>query len=180
MQVVECSASDFLTGYANQAAGKTREIFESASGRVLFVDEAYRLNPARGGPMVGEVVDEIVQLLTEERFRNKMVFILAGYEEDVDALMAVNAGLRSRMSEKLRFADFTTDQACRLITQRLADKGLKLSADAEGALSGQMEVLAAAPNWSNGRDIHTWAQRIFGQYAQRCKQPGYQVWKEFV
>jgi hypothetical protein len=44
-QVVACSASDFVTGYVNQAAGKTREIFDSALGKVLFIDEAYRWVP---------------------------------------------------------------------------------------------------------------------------------------
>jgi len=42
--VIECSASDFGTGFAGQAAGKTRQIFESALGKTLFVDEAYRCN----------------------------------------------------------------------------------------------------------------------------------------
>ena len=41
-QVVECSATDFVTGYANQSSGKTREMFEQAVGGVLFIDEAYR------------------------------------------------------------------------------------------------------------------------------------------
>lgn len=40
--VVECSAGDFVTGYANQSAGKTREMFQKALGGVLFIDEAYR------------------------------------------------------------------------------------------------------------------------------------------
>ncbi len=40
--VVECSASDLVTGYAGQAAGKTRQVFDRAVGGVLFVDEAYR------------------------------------------------------------------------------------------------------------------------------------------
>ena len=47
-EVVSCSASDFVTGYANQAAGKTREIFEKAVGGVLFIDEAYRCGSALG------------------------------------------------------------------------------------------------------------------------------------
>lgn len=41
-EVVEVSAGDFVTGYVNQSAGKTRQVFEQALGRVLFVDEAYR------------------------------------------------------------------------------------------------------------------------------------------
>ena len=36
---------------------------------MLFIDEAYRLNPKLGGAYMSEVLDEIVQLLTEEAFK---------------------------------------------------------------------------------------------------------------
>lgn len=45
-----------------------------------------------------QVVDEIVQLLTETRFAGKMVVILAGYDAQVEGLMATNPGLKSRFS----------------------------------------------------------------------------------
>ena len=41
-QVHCCSASDFVTGWANQSGGKTRDMFNKAVGGVLFIDEAYR------------------------------------------------------------------------------------------------------------------------------------------
>lgn len=40
--VVDCSVSDFGTGYAGQSGIKTREMFDKALGQVLFIDEAYR------------------------------------------------------------------------------------------------------------------------------------------
>jgi AAA+ superfamily predicted ATPase len=45
--VVETSVSNFFTGYVGQAGKQTREIFQSARGKVLFIDEAYQLNPAK-------------------------------------------------------------------------------------------------------------------------------------
>ena len=101
--VLECSASDFTTGYAGQASGKTREIFKQAKGGVLFIDEAYRLNPEKGGVYMKEVVDEVVQLLTEKDFRNNLAVIFAGYEEDMAMLFKVNRGLKSRIQTTLTF-----------------------------------------------------------------------------
>lgn len=46
--VVECSASDLVAGYVGQTGAKTRAKFDAALGGVLFVDEAYRLNPKGG------------------------------------------------------------------------------------------------------------------------------------
>ena len=54
-EVVACSASDFVTGYASQSSGKTREMFNSALGKVLFIDEAYRLGPPCSGWRCGSV-----------------------------------------------------------------------------------------------------------------------------
>ncbi|CAB1107617.1 unnamed protein product [Ectocarpus sp. CCAP 1310/34] len=54
--VVSCPPSDFTTGssssdecFVGQAALKTKEILDKAIGKVLFIDEAYGLNPRHGG-----------------------------------------------------------------------------------------------------------------------------------
>ena len=97
-EVVQVSASDFVTGYVGQAAKKTRDIFESARGAVLFVDEAYRLYDPTGRSYFQEAVDEIVTLLTEEEYRNKLVVVFAGYGGQMRTLLdRVNPGLKSRV-----------------------------------------------------------------------------------
>jgi hypothetical protein len=79
-EVKQHSASEFSTGYIGQAGMRTRRLFEEALGGVLFIDEAYRLNPrhAAHGGFMQEVVDEIVNMLTEPKFKGKMILILAG------------------------------------------------------------------------------------------------------
>ena len=47
--VYEVAASDLSTGYSGQAGQKTRAELQKSKGGVLFIDEAYQLNPARGG-----------------------------------------------------------------------------------------------------------------------------------
>lgn len=54
---------------------KTREIMTTAIGRVLFIDEAYRLME---NAFMMEAANEIVQLLTEPKFQGKLVVVLAG------------------------------------------------------------------------------------------------------
>eukprot|EP00198_Chlamydomonas_reinhardtii_P002822 XP_001692158.1 predicted protein [Chlamydomonas reinhardtii] len=168
-EVVSCSASDFVTGYVNQASGKTREVFAKAVGGVLFIDEAYRLSPKKGGPFMQEALDEMVQLLTEPAYMGKMVVILAGYDNEIEELMSVNPGLKSRFSQRLHFPDFTPADAAQLLVLQLRKEyGLELGGGAVEALPGMAQELAAAPNWANGRDVGTWAKRVFAAYSSRC------------
>src|SRR3546814_10638240 len=57
-----------------------------------------------------------------------MVVILAGYEADMDRMLRVNAGLRSRFTEKILFQDFSPDIVLQLLLQGLKTKRLTLTA----------------------------------------------------
>jgi AAA+ superfamily predicted ATPase len=169
--VVECSASDFITGYLGQAGEKTRELFKSALGGVLFIDEAYRLNPGKVPGYMQEVVDEIVQILTEKEFKNKMAVIFAGYEKDMAELFEVNPGLKSRIHSTIKFDDFSLEDSSAFLIRLLKERNLTLTQEAEHNLTIKLQKYQAAPHWSNGRDVETLAKCIYqeqGKAVQEC------------
>lgn len=59
-EVEEITAADLVTGFVGQACKAMKEKLLRARGKVLFVDEAYQLNPSNGGGYMQEVVDTIV------------------------------------------------------------------------------------------------------------------------
>lgn len=59
-------------------------------------------------------------MLTEPMFKGKLVVVLAGYEDDMDKLMGLNQGLRSRFSRKIRFTTFNEQDCCDIMLQALA------------------------------------------------------------
>lgn len=77
-EVTECSASDLVGQYVGHTGPKTKKLFEKALGRVLFIDEAYRLSQ---GHFAQEAIDELVGITTQDKFRGKLVVILAGYAD---------------------------------------------------------------------------------------------------
>ena len=83
----QVSASQLTTGFVGQTGAKTRDIFESARGAVLFIDEAYRLYDPLGRSYMQEAIDEIVTLLTEETYKGKMVVIFAGYQGQMSEML---------------------------------------------------------------------------------------------
>lgn len=94
---------------------------------------------------VPQVLDEICQILTDQQFKGKMVVVLAGYEAQVEELLAVNPGLKSRFSERLVFPDFTAEDAIQLLKQQLAaDYSLELSTEADARLPGLMQQVMTA------------------------------------
>lgn len=165
--VVEISASDLVTGYAGQAGQKTLDVLTKARGKVLFIDEAYQLNPQQGGSYMQEVVDEIVKCLTSEDFKGKMIVILGGYDKDMNAMLSVNQGLRSRFPAKLLFEDFSVELVTELLTLRLAVYDLEVAPDVVKELPSLAAEIRGMPFFANGRDIDTIAKSAFRNYAVR-------------
>ncbi|KAF8633815.1 hypothetical protein AX15_001228 [Amanita polypyramis BW_CC] len=163
VDVVECSASDLVGQYVGHTGPKTRKMFEKALGKVLFIDEAYRLAE---GHFAQESMDEIVALLTDEKFMGKMMVILAGYDQDINRLMNVNTGLSSRFPETINFYNMPVDRCLQLLEKELAKDKVIFPAlrDTTSAtytdLSQVIAALGQLASWGNGRDIKTLAGQM--------------------
>jgi len=98
-------------------------------------------------------LDEITQLLTEERFKNKLVIILAGYKKDIDDLLTVNPGLRSRFSQTMNFTDFSVEDCWTLVRLKLKKDQKEITEDICKQLNPLMQQFTNVPQFGNGRDI---------------------------
>ena len=162
-EVVECSASDLVGQYVGQTGPKTRKQFERALGRVLFIDEAYRLGE---GHFAKEAMDELVGILTHEDFRGKLIVILAGYDQEMNDLLQVNTGLSSRFPEEIVFTNIAPAKCLEILDRKLRKESVVLPAlsdssqPANANMINLIEKLSELPSWGNARDIETLATKM--------------------
>eukprot|EP01102_Stenamoeba_stenopodia_P015290 TRINITY_DN5195_c0_g1_i1.p1 TRINITY_DN5195_c0_g1~~TRINITY_DN5195_c0_g1_i1.p1 ORF type:complete len:387 (-),score=91.78 TRINITY_DN5195_c0_g1_i1:151-1311(-) len=165
-ECIETSASDLIANYVGQTATKTKSKLREALGKVLFIDEAYRLDSNAGG-FAQEALDELVDALTKDEFRKKLVVILAGYTDDIERLLNANSGLRSRFPERVCFEDFDSKQSLELLKNQLRKRGMTVPSELEAEILNLFDRITAAPNWSNGRDITNLSQSVHRAVAKR-------------
>lgn len=99
--------ADLIAGYLGQTAIKTKEVFESALGGVLFIDEAYSLgNRTKDDSFAKECVDTLCELMSFHK--DNIIVIIAGYEDEIrNTLFRINPGLESRFSWKYSIKKYT-------------------------------------------------------------------------
>lgn len=121
--VVEIDRSGLVAEYLGQTAVKSKTVAESALDGILFIDEAYGLSrSAEGGGSDNygrEAIETILKFMEDNRKR--LVVVVAGYPQLMDAFIDTNPGLKSRFTRYLSFEDFTPTELCR-ITQLLLKK----------------------------------------------------------
>ncbi|KAK0643159.1 P-loop containing nucleoside triphosphate hydrolase protein [Cercophora newfieldiana] len=173
--VEECSATDLIGQYVGQTGPKVQNLLDKALGRVLFVDEAYRLAE---GHFAKEAMDEIVDSVTKPRYHKKLIIILAGYDADINRLMSVNAGLTSRFPAVIDFRALTPEECVSLLLQILQKQRSSLRSKGKefdlGCLESptkafrqriisDLEILAAQDNWASARDVQSLAREMFNK-----------------
>ncbi|KAK0214978.1 P-loop containing nucleoside triphosphate hydrolase protein [Armillaria fumosa] len=167
--VIECSASDIIAQYVGQTGPLVRKMFDKALGQVLFIDEAYRL---KDGVFAKEAVDEIVDLLTQDRIKGKIVVILAGYDEDINELLSVNRGLTSRFPEEILFQNLRPEECLAILSKQLKKNNVVLPGlddKTSGVFLRLGEIFEAwsqLPSWGNARDVITVSQKMISHALQ--------------
>lgn len=94
-------------------------------------------------------------------------FVVASVQAEIDDMLLVNQGLKSRFNERFLFEELTPAAAARMLDAKLAADGLVLSAEARAAAEGLIAGLAALPGFGNGRDVDSLAKRAFAEVAKR-------------
>ncbi|WP_040788674.1 type VII secretion AAA-ATPase EccA [Nocardia paucivorans] len=106
--VVEAKRADFVGQHLGSTAIKTSKLIDSALDGVLFIDEAYTLiqTGLQGGDAFGrEAVDTLLARMEDDR--DRLVVIIAGYDGEIDRLLASNDGLASRFAKRVKFESYT-------------------------------------------------------------------------
>ena len=104
-KVVEVDRSGLVSQYFGATAEKTSRVIMRAMGGVLFVDEAYALgnnSDTSGVTDYGkEAIDTLVKAM--EDHRGEFCVIFAGYKNEMQRMLSINPGLKSRIQFILDF-----------------------------------------------------------------------------
>ncbi|TVY43950.1 NFX1-type zinc finger-containing protein [Lachnellula occidentalis] len=160
-EVVECSASDLVGQYVGHTGPKVIKQLEKGLGKVLFIDEAYRLGE---GHFAQEAVNELVDCVTKLKFAGKMVIILAGYDKDMNNLLRVNEGLSSRFADEFIFPALDPANCLLLLESRLKQSQITMpslsSTNTHDELLALITELSHLPAWGSARDVQTLAKSM--------------------
>jgi SpoVK/Ycf46/Vps4 family AAA+-type ATPase len=144
--LIVSSRADFVAGFVGQTAGKTKKKIREALGGVLFIDEAYSLLSKTGSDFGKEAIDTLVDEMTKHN--ENLVVVLAGYPNEIDALLESNPGLRSRFKKFFHFPDYEVKELIAIIQSYAGRFQYQLT---ESALTMLFETLREQTFNGNGR-----------------------------
>lgn len=117
--------SDWVGKYQGHSVQKAKKLIQDCKGGVIFIDEAYSLISAKDGDdMYGrEVLTEIVEAMSN--LDKQVIFIMAGYENDMKQLFEANAGLERRFGYVYRFKTPPATMIEHIFTKQLKESRWK-------------------------------------------------------
>ena len=167
--IVEVDRGDLVAQYAGQTPEKVKEVFASAMGGVLFIDEAYTLSTDSMGK---EAIDVLVKLI--EDHRGSVIVILAGYEKEMDDFLKTNPGLKSRFPIITNFPDYSTEELVEIGKLMVASEGYTVTEAALGAMAKclERENKRSSSDAGNGRLVRNVMEKAIRSQSSRVVMEG--------
>lgn len=157
-----------------QGAQKLIDDALKAGGGAIFIDEAYQLvseYDASGKRVLDFLLGEM------ENRVGTLVFVLAGYGEQMEKFFEHNPGLRSRFPYQLNFADFT-DKELMSMFEDLVHKRYLGRMKVEDSIKGlfvriavrRLSRLRGRPGFGNARSLQNLFANIRERQAERLER----------
>jgi probable Rubsico expression protein CbbX len=164
--VVAVTRDDLVGQYVGHTAPKTKEVLKRAYGGVLFIDEAYYLYRPENDRDYGiEAIEILLQVMENER--DRLVVVLAGYQDRMDEFFRLNPGMSSRVAHHIDFPDYSVDELLQIAQLMVRGEAYELGPEAEEALADYLDRRMRMPLFAHARSVRNAIERARLRHANR-------------
>ncbi len=166
--LVEVDRSELVAEDVEQTAIKTDKVIDSARHGILFIHEAYTLNPSGSENDFGfEAIDTILKRMDDDR--RQLAVIAAGCPDEMQRFLESNPGLKSRFNRFFYFEDYKPEKMLAIFRLFCTDGGFRMEKEAEETLLVHFESLYQQRDryFGNGRVVRNLFERIIRFQAVR-------------
>ena len=163
-KVIEVTGKDLIGSHLGETAPKTGRIIRNAIDGILVIDEANTIMTSKGN---ADFPLEAVTTLCDsiDRYKDRLVVILAGDTKEMSSFMAKYAGLSSRIGFEIGFDDFSSEELIEIFKIKLDEKGYKIEEDALKRVTKNIERAKIARNFGNARYIDNLLEKLILAHA---------------
>ena len=158
-QIIEVDGNFFNGLTKGESSKRADMLIKAAKGGVLFIDEAYALLSTCGQ----EVIATIVKAMEDER--DSIIFIFAGYENEMNAFINSNPGIESRIKYQLDFKDYNEDELKQIFTLMANNKKLYVPYEVLDKAVDKLLKDKQKGNFGNARAVRTYLDKIIDNHA---------------
>ena len=151
--VHEVSSADLIAQYIGQTGPKVRSKLKQAANGVLFIDEAYALNPntdSRADSFRNDCITELIKAM--DRKTNPIV-IFSGYPKEMESFKNSNPGLASRIGYEIRFKDYDNEQLLEIFKRMCEHDEFGYDEKTIKAVERKIVALRFEDNFGNARTV---------------------------
>jgi SpoVK/Ycf46/Vps4 family AAA+-type ATPase len=165
-QLVEVSRADLVGGYIGQTAPKVAGKVKEALGGVLFIDEAYLLNPMSENDYGAEAIGELITQI--ENNRGSFALICAGYGPQMQDFLQSNPGLNSRLDHVVEFPNYKEADLLAIFLGISSQKEITITPEVKKALEKHFTKNETGGSEGNGRYARKLFDRAFAAMSMRA------------
>lgn len=115
---------DLIGKYQGHTTDQVRKLLSKYIGGVIMIDEAYSLLTSSGDDYGKEILTEIISFMSSHA--DKIIFIFAGYKDEMLALMEMQKGLSRRFNWVFEIEEYSSDELFDIFHSQLKGMGLKI------------------------------------------------------
>lgn len=122
---------DLVDRFVGGTAGRTKEYLSQCVGKIVFIDEAYKLINGTDFDYYGkEAINTLMEFMDQQEGR--VLFIFGGYKEQMDnSIFNVQPGLKRRFNNVFHLEGYNGKQLHQIFLQQLSKYNLQVEGSCE-------------------------------------------------